>query len=89
MSYLLSLAEFERSLIRERTKAGFSAARARGRMAGKPKGLSNAAMSKAHAAKALYDRGRDRKGLGHQQGHRLPEVAAVFGYRTTKNFLDK
>ncbi|SEJ75930.1 Site-specific DNA recombinase [Dyadobacter sp. SG02] len=56
-----SLAEFERDLIRERTKAGLSAARARGRMGGKPKGLSTAAMSKAHAAKALYDK-RDKTG---------------------------
>jgi DNA invertase Pin-like site-specific DNA recombinase len=56
-----SLAEFERDLIRERTKAGLSAARARGRMGGKPKGLSKAAMSKAYAAKALYDK-KDKTG---------------------------
>jgi DNA invertase Pin-like site-specific DNA recombinase len=51
-----SLAEFERELIRERTKAGLAAARARGRMGGKPKGLSKEAFSKAHVAKTLYDR---------------------------------
>ncbi|KAA6438026.1 helix-turn-helix domain-containing protein [Dyadobacter flavalbus] len=51
-----SLAEFERDMIRERTKAGLSAARARGRMGGKPKGLSKEARSKAYAAKALYDK---------------------------------
>jgi len=34
-----SLAEFERDLIRERTKAGLSAARARGRKGGRPKGV--------------------------------------------------
>ena len=56
-----SLAEFERDLIRERTKAGLSAARARGRMGGKPKGLSKVALSKAHAAKALYDK-KDKTG---------------------------
>src|SRR6266545_5471384 len=33
-----SLAEFERDLIRERTKAGLTAARARGRIGGRPKG---------------------------------------------------
>src|SRR5207248_9019601 len=32
-----SLAEFERDLIRERTKAGLQAARARGRVGGRPK----------------------------------------------------
>jgi len=35
-----SLAEFERNLIRERTKAGLAVARARGRIDGRPKGLS-------------------------------------------------
>ena len=34
-----SLAEFERDLIRERTQAGLSAARARGRNGGRPKGI--------------------------------------------------
>jgi len=34
-----ALAEFERNLIRERTRAGLSAARARGRMGGRPKSL--------------------------------------------------
>lgn len=33
-----SLAEFERDLIRERTNAGLAAARARGRMGGRPRG---------------------------------------------------
>lgn len=35
-----ALAEFERALIRERTKAGLTAARARGRQGGRPKVLS-------------------------------------------------
>jgi DNA invertase Pin-like site-specific DNA recombinase len=35
-----ALAEFERNLIRERTKAGLSAARARGRQGGRPKTLN-------------------------------------------------
>lgn len=34
-----ALAEFERNLIRERTQAGLQAARARGRMGGRPKSL--------------------------------------------------
>lgn len=34
-----ALAEFERNLIRERTKAGLAAARARGRLGGRPKSL--------------------------------------------------
>ena len=35
-----SLAEFEREIISERTKAGLASARARGRKGGRPKGLS-------------------------------------------------
>jgi len=35
-----ALAEFERNLIQERTKAGLDAARARGRKGGRPKSLS-------------------------------------------------
>jgi DNA invertase Pin-like site-specific DNA recombinase len=53
-----SLAEFERDLIQERTKAGLDAARARGRMGGKPKGLSKQAESIACAAETLYKEGK-------------------------------
>ena len=49
-----SLAEFERSLISERTKAGLTAARARGRLGGRPKGLSDSAKKTAMAAETLY-----------------------------------
>lgn len=45
-----SLAEFERNLIRERTNAGLSAARARGRKGGRPKGVDE---KKRKAALAL------------------------------------
>lgn len=48
------LAEFERDTIRERTKAGLNAARARGRVGGRPKGLSKEAKSKAEFAAMLY-----------------------------------
>ena len=49
-----SLAEFERELIAERTQAGLSAARARGRKGGRPKGLSDKAKTTALAAETLY-----------------------------------
>ena len=45
-----ALAEFERSIIRERTLAGLASARARGRLGGRPRGLSDADVV---AAKAL------------------------------------
>jgi DNA invertase Pin-like site-specific DNA recombinase len=53
-----SLAEFERELIRERTQAGLSSARARGRVGGRPKGLSVQAESTAMAVETLYREGR-------------------------------
>src|SRR5271165_4972179 len=46
-----ALAEFERELIRERTQAGLSAARARGRTGGRPKALSG---QKVVMAQKLY-----------------------------------
>jgi DNA invertase Pin-like site-specific DNA recombinase len=53
-----SLAEFERDLIRERTQAGLSAARARGRNGGRPKGISPQAEATAMAAETLYREGK-------------------------------
>ena len=50
-----SLAEFEREIISERTKAGLAAARARGRKGGRPAGFSKETISKIKAVKTLYD----------------------------------
>ncbi len=52
-----SLAEFEREIIRGRTMAGLEAARSRGRMGGRPPGLSTEALATAKNAKILYDSG--------------------------------
>jgi DNA invertase Pin-like site-specific DNA recombinase len=49
-----ALAEFERDLVRERTHAGLSAARARGRCGGRPRGLPPRAEVTARAAETLY-----------------------------------
>jgi DNA invertase Pin-like site-specific DNA recombinase len=48
-----ALAEFERDVIRDRTQAGLAAARARGRMGGRPKKLGTG--GKIAMAQALYD----------------------------------
>jgi DNA invertase Pin-like site-specific DNA recombinase len=48
-----ALAEFERNLIRERTQAGLTAARARGKRGGRPKALTGKRLS---IAQDLYDR---------------------------------
>jgi DNA invertase Pin-like site-specific DNA recombinase len=47
-----ALVEFERNLIRERTQAGLTAARARGRIGGRPKALTGRQLS---IAQSLYD----------------------------------
>ncbi|MFT5469288.1 MAG: DNA invertase Pin-like site-specific DNA recombinase [Verrucomicrobiales bacterium] len=59
-----SLAEFERDLISERTKAGLQAARARGRIGGRPKGLSAKGRRNATAAAAIY----------RQRGHSIGQI---------------
>ncbi len=50
-----ALAEFERELIRERTRAGLAAARARGRQGGRPRKLDSP--RKVAMAQALYNEG--------------------------------
>lgn len=52
-----ALAEFERGIISERTNAGLSAARARGRLGGRRPGLSEDAQRKARVAESLYKEG--------------------------------
>jgi len=53
-----ALAEFERDVIRERTQASLTAARARGRQGGRPKGLSKKAQHTARLAAQLYEEGQ-------------------------------
>ena len=62
-----ALAEFERDLIRERTRAGLAAARARGRLGGRPKKLETAA--KVAMAQALY----------HDKRHAIAEICRTLG----------
>ena len=50
-----ALAEFERDLIRERTRAGLAAARARGRVGGHPRAASLNTPQKVAIAQALFD----------------------------------
>lgn len=54
-----ALAEFERDLIRERTVAGLAAARARGRMGGRPRALSP---DQARIARSAYNTGESSVG---------------------------
>src|SRR5437016_7059790 len=50
-----ALAEFERDIIRERTNAGLQAARARGRLGGRPKAKTLDNPRKVTLAQSLYD----------------------------------
>ncbi len=50
-----ALAEFERDIIRERTNAGLQAARARGRLGGRPKAKTLDTPKKVALAQSLYD----------------------------------
>lgn len=60
-----ALAEFERQIIRERTRAGLAAARARGRLGGRPPSLTPA---KLDAARLM----REKK-------HTMPQIAKALG----------
>jgi DNA invertase Pin-like site-specific DNA recombinase len=55
LNLFASLAEFERDLIRERTKAGLESARARGRKGGRRKGLTKEAQQAAMLAEMYYN----------------------------------
>jgi DNA invertase Pin-like site-specific DNA recombinase len=50
-----ALAEFERDIIKDRTKAGLTAARARGRLGGRPKAHTLNTPKKVALAQSLYD----------------------------------
>ncbi|PHV08849.1 transposon DNA-invertase [Janthinobacterium sp. BJB412] len=73
-----ALAEFERNLIRERTQAGLLAARARGRMGGRPKRLDPAKL-----ALALK--------LHRERNHTVEKICKMMGISksTLYNYLDK
>jgi DNA invertase Pin-like site-specific DNA recombinase len=62
-----TLAEFERDLIRERTNAGLAAARARGRVGGRPRKLKT--NGKVTLARQMFA----------DQSHSIPEICAALG----------
>ncbi len=62
-----ALAEFERDLIRERTNAGLAAARARGRVGGRPRKLKT--NGKVALARRMFG----------DQSHSIPEICAALG----------
>lgn len=75
---MAALAEFERALISERTRAGIKEAKARGRQVGRPRALSEDAVRKALAAV-------------HCDGATTTEIARRFGIsqRTLQRHLQR
>lgn len=74
-----ALAEFERNLIRERTQAGLKAARARGRLGGRPKALD---AKKTELAYQLYDAKKHTiKEICHMLGISKPSLYAYIEQR--------
>ena len=73
-----ALAEFERNLIRERTRAGLEAARARGRMGGRKFKLNSEQVS---TLRAMYE----------SKNHTLKEICSTFEITkpTLYRYLDK
>lgn len=61
-----ALAEFERNLIRERTQAGLAAARARGRVGGRPRKLDE---TQTELLYKFYD----------EQEHKVKEICKMLG----------
>ena len=85
-----SLAEFEKDLIRERTMAGLRSARVRGRMGGRPKGLSAEAKLKACTAEALYTQKElTIKEITQQLDISKTTLYKYLRYRNVKIFSDK
>jgi DNA invertase Pin-like site-specific DNA recombinase len=73
-----AMAEFERDLIRERTKAGLDAARARGRTGGRKEKLNDTQVA---ALKTMYE----------SKNHSLSEICSTFGITkpTLYRYLEK
>jgi DNA invertase Pin-like site-specific DNA recombinase len=66
-----SLADFERALIRERTNAGLKAARARGRVGGRPRAMTD---EKVAAARRLLRDGTTARAVAKIVGVSVPTL---------------
>lgn len=78
---MAALAEFERDMIRERTKAGLAAARARGRKGGRPKGMCKRLKQIAPVVKSLYDAGElTNREIAKNQGISIGSIYRCLAY---------
>lgn len=70
------LAEHERKRLIQRTRAGLTAARARGRMGGRPKGLSKRYQAIAPMVASAHGEGRSIRDIMH--AFQIPSTATVY-----------
>lgn len=96
LNVMASLAEYERELIRERTNAGLSSARARGRTGGRPKGLKAETVAKLKVLRALYkDTSKHPKeiykplGLSHASFYRYCKILDKYTDEQLNSLLKK
>lgn len=76
-----SLAEYERSRLSERTKAGLAAARARGRLGGRPPSMTPA---KLETARDLRRRGKKLQEIAETLSVSMSTLTRALGPRTGK-----
>lgn len=76
-----SLAEYERTIIKERTMAGLEIARLKGRLGGKPRGLSEEAKKTARVAESLHREGYGVKMIASQLNKSRTTVYKYLAYR--------
>jgi DNA invertase Pin-like site-specific DNA recombinase len=78
------LAEFERIQIREKTMTGLAVARSKGKIGGKPKGLSDKAQQAARLAESLYREGIPIKIIAQKLNLSRMTVYKYLNYRSVK-----
>ena len=77
-----AVAEFERNLISERTKAGLEGARRRKKLLGRPKGATKESMGKYEYAKHLYK----NKNIPIDKACKQASISKTTFYRIEKSF---
>jgi DNA invertase Pin-like site-specific DNA recombinase len=96
LNVMASFAEYEKELIRERTNAGLSSARARGRVGGRPKGFTSEVISKLKLLRSVYkDRTKTPKeiytafSISHASFYRFAKILDTHTDAELDNFLIK
>lgn len=79
-----ALAEYERQMIRDRTMAGLASAREKGRVGGRPIGLSPGSQKKATSLKALI-----KSGLSVSEAAKQLGLGRATAYRYVRDMKDQ